>query len=305
MRHRALACRLLAALALLASVSAAIVVGADPSGAAPKPFTCQGDQVLTGDITTSVIVPAGASCHLNFGAIDGAVTVGEGGSFSAFDFTLQGGISVTRGTFLATNGIIHGAVDTDRSHSLNLFNTTVTGGVVGTIGADPVADSAKLLSVHVQGRTSLAGMAITAGTNVVIGNSTLDGGAIVTGVRAQLYRDVIGRYLTLSYLTDLSATAGPSAASQVCGTTVHGDLAVHDSSGTVQLGDTIAGCTPSAGNTVDGSLLLMQNTAKITLAGTVAGQAVCRGNATHPKPTPMGITVAGARIQQCAGLPSA
>jgi hypothetical protein len=281
--------------ALLLSLGAAV-----SAPAADSPTVCTQDQKLHGEISGPITVPPGITCYLIGGAADGLVSVGSGAEFSAVNTTLQsGGVAGAGAAFSVSHSVVHGSIQLSEAISVQAYFSTVTGSVTGTLGPLPNnSGGASFTSSTVQGRVALIGDGVRA--EVLATDTTVGEGMRLENTGPWLARDQIGRYLVLA--DPGAVTDKPDVTTDICATTVHGDLSVHGANGPVRLGDGDLCGLPSP-NTIDGSLLLFDNHTTLTqVSGPISGDAVCRGNTPHPEPGPSGVTVAGQRIQNCAGF---
>jgi hypothetical protein len=293
----------------VAVVAAALagLVAPTAASAASGPVVCGAGEHLTGVQPGGIDIPADTTCSLANGAADGPVFLHHNASLDTSNATLMDGVTVTfMGQLHLGNTVVHGGVHLDGAFEVNMIDTTVTGSVTGTFeDADFGYADLDASRLTVQGRVDIAG-----GDGLLLAvemsDSSIGQGARFTEANVDFNSDHVDRYLTL-----VAPFAYPVAKpddyytlpTEICGTTVNGDLSVHGASfADVRLGTSNTGCAQIA---VNGSLILDQNAnTPIQVSGTITGDAVCKNDTPRPVPGSTSLHVAGKRIRDCAAFPA-
>jgi hypothetical protein len=183
------------------------------------------------------------------------ITIGPGTLAAAnYTFNLVGGTYTITFTAAAPNsgsacnGAYNGTFGGNISISSGQVCVFVGGGVSGSL--QDIGGTLHLVQSQVGGNLQIAG-----GTFSITSGSSIAGDLKIQG------------------------TPASSATSQVCGTTVKGDLTVQNNGTAVLVGATDGSCP---GNTIKGSVSVQENTAQITIAGNIiSDNLTVQSNATN------------------------
>jgi hypothetical protein len=290
------------ALAIAASVALGLAWSTVPAGAvSPVSATvCSGH--LKGPIAGSVIVPADRGCVLDHGSIGGSVTVGAGGNFGANYASVLGGITLGAADGLTlVNTVVHGSVRFADNGDFYVVQSVITGSMTGSVAAVGTSTGGgQLLNTTVGGRVDLTGSGIEP---VALRSDNIGEGSALRKMDPEVSASTFRRYLVLDHPT---IRAGTSIG--ICGSTVQGDLTIHNATGgVIWLGGGGQGfCAPPTPDTVTGALILDENSTTTYLSVIVTGDVVCHGDDPKPvvEPGASTVRIGGARIDDCAGLPA-
>jgi len=231
------------------------------------------------------------AANYTFSFVNGALTVtttgvapASGGTCNgAYTGTFNGNVTLSSGqTCVFVSGGITGNVALN-GNNLVLSNATAAGSVQGQ-GNLVLSNNA-----HVKGNVTLTGGQLSlGGGSSIAGNLTLSGGSSLAMNGGSTGGDLtingggtfsIGPSTSIGGNLTIQSVLAGAAQSQVCGTTVKGNVTVQNDGVSVQVGS--ANSSSCAGNVVTGNLQLQQNTGSLLVFdNTVTGNLQCQNNSS-------------------------
>lgn len=162
------------------------------------------------------------------------------------------------------------------------YKETFNGDVIVSAG-----QTCNLTAGRINGNVTLNGGTLGLSHATVSGNVTVTGGNFA-----------IGPSTTIAGNVTIEDTPGPASESQICGTTVQGNLLFQNDNTAFEIGGGAgAGC---AGNTILGNVQVNNNNAPATVVGnTIAGNLTCTGNTSISGSKN---TVSGQKQGQCSSF---